>query len=74
MAGHWPIGNHVVKLGIPYNFGEEGKTFRHLLWDCPAQVRARLGRLGKPFFEALKEPSVCSIRELVSFVKATDWL
>lgn len=69
-TGHWPIGDHYARLGIPYNshfrtFGEEGEMNKQFLCDCSALARTRT--LGKSFFENLKEVSSCRIEELQSF-------
>ena len=78
-TGHWPIGDHAARLGLPYNShcrscGEGRETLMHFLCDCPALARVRLRTLGKPFFGDLSEISSCRVGELLSFVNATGWL
>lgn len=80
-TGHWPIGDHAARLGIPYNthcrscnIAAERETITHYLCTCPALARARLQALGKPFFNSLEEVSKKNIKDLTTFLNSTGWI
>lgn len=61
-TGHWAIGKHAERLGIPFNpfcrsclDSNEKESLEHFLCNCPALARARLKSLGKPFLNDFSE-------------------
>lgn len=80
-TGHWPIGEHAARLGIPFNTfcrscREVGakETLTHFLCECPALARTRYRFLGSPFLGDLKDISKVNIHDIIQFLNATVWL
>ncbi|GBP01936.1 hypothetical protein EVAR_72528_1 [Eumeta japonica] len=73
MTGHWLIGVHASRLGLPFNYyscsckdrGNEETVF-HLLWECPALTVRRRPFLGRHMFSDLGELSESRIGDLLS--------
>ena len=81
LTGHWLLGEHAARLGLPHNTrcrscGENDKTetIENFLCECPALSRLRLRTIGKPFLSNLKELSTCKLGALLAFINFSKWL
>ncbi|GBO99496.1 hypothetical protein EVAR_64292_1 [Eumeta japonica] len=81
MTGHWLIGVHAGRLGLPFNHycrsckdrGKEETVF-HLLCECPALAVRRRTFLGRHMFSDLGELSESRIGDLLKYLTATGWI
>lgn len=81
LTGHWPIGEHAARLGIPFNehcrsCGEqnEKETIEHFICKCPALARARREILGGHELNDTSDLTAKQPVELVRFLNATKWI
>lgn len=80
-TGHWPIGEHAARLGIPFHQhcrscmeSDEKETVAHFTCKCPALARARYCCLGSPFLNNLSDLATIVPTDMVHFLNATGWL
>lgn len=80
-TGHWPVGEHAARLGIPYNQScrsckdpSEKETVVHYLCNCPALARARHQSLGSYSLTELSDLSAKQPTDIVRFLNATKWI
>jgi len=80
-TGHWPIGTHASKMGIPFNEScrscgdaQERETPLHFLCKCPALAGQRYKFLGKHFLHNLDEIAERRAGEVLNFLNSTGWI
>ena len=80
-TGHWTIGTHAEKLGLPFNphcrsCGDlsEKETVEHFLCKCPGLAARRLRSLGAPFFDSLGQCANLNPINLLHYINSSGWL
>ena len=80
VTGHWIVGAHARRLGLPFNDfcrscndEEEEETVEHFLCYCPTLSGIRTAKLGSPFMHVLSDLSAIDIRKINSFIHASGW-
>ena len=80
-TGHWPVGAHTARLGIPYNAfcrscknSAEDESLEHYLCDCPALTGKRFALLGGYVLGGLEDIAKVAATDLVKYANATEWI
>lgn len=80
-TGHWPVGRHAARLGIPHNDycrsckdGAEEETLEHYLCECPALAGRRFALLGGYVLEGLGDIAKVAMLDLVRYANTTGWI
>lgn len=81
ITGHWLGGTHAERMGIinrndfcrSCRDEEEVETMVHLFCQCPALSRKRFLILGRPELDDLSDLRSVSIRDLMLFIKNSNW-
>lgn len=81
ITGHWALGRHASRLGLPFNGHchscgdrEKEETIFHFLCECPALAVWRRTFLGDHVLSNLGELSRSTPRDLLGYLKATGWI
>ncbi|GBP00789.1 hypothetical protein EVAR_72925_1 [Eumeta japonica] len=81
MTGHWLIGVHSGRLGLPFNHyyrsckdRRKEETVFHFLCECPALAVRKKTFLGRYMFSNLSELSESRIGDLLRYLTATGWI
>ncbi|XP_017490460.1 PREDICTED: uncharacterized protein LOC108378663 [Rhagoletis zephyria] len=80
ITGHWPIGKHAAKIGLPHNMicrscqlEDSEESVQHLLCECPGLSNIRHKTLGKHLVAELTDLSGATISEIGRFIRQWKW-